>query len=116
MAATNAKGDKPHKLKIKTKDQVVVIAGRDKGSRGEVIGVFPKEDRVLVRGVNIVKKHEKQSAKSEGGIIEKEAPIHISNLAHIDPKTNEPTRIGYKTLDDGRKIRVAKKSGEPIDR
>jgi large subunit ribosomal protein L24 len=104
------------RLKIKKGDRVVVLTGRDKGKRGDVIRVFPAEMRALVQGVNMVKRHSRQTAKDPGGIVEKEAPIHVSNLAHIDPKTDKPTRVGFKTLDDGRKIRVARRSGEPIDR
>ena len=103
------------KLKIKKGDRVVVITGRDKGKTGEVTRVLPKDDRVVVQGVNIVKRHQRQTQTQQGGIIEKEATIHISNVAHIDPKTEKPTRVGYKVLDDGRKIRVAKRSGAPID-
>jgi len=104
------------KLKIKTKDRVVVIAGRDKGKTGEVLKVLPKENRVVVQGVNVVKRHTRPSAaNAEGGIVEKEAPIHISNVAHIDPKTKLPTRVGYKVLEGGRKVRFARRSGEVID-
>ncbi|MBI1207318.1 MAG: 50S ribosomal protein L24 [Azospirillum sp.] len=103
------------KLKIKAKDRVVVITGRDKGKVGEVLKVLPKENRVVVRGVNVVKRHQAPSGRGEGGIIEKEAPIHISNVSHIDPKTSKPTRVGYKFLDDGRKVRFARGSGEVID-
>jgi large subunit ribosomal protein L24 len=103
------------KLKIKKKDKVIVITGRDKGKTGEVIEVMPKENRVRVAGVNIVKRHQRQTGAQAGGIIDKEAPIDISNVAHIDPRTRLPTRIGYKTLDDGRKVRFAKRSGEVID-
>jgi len=103
------------KMKIKKGDRVVVITGRDKGKTGEVTRVLPKDDRVVVQGVNIVKRHQRQTQTQQGGIIEKEATIHISNVAHIDPKTEKPTRVGYKVLDDGRKIRVAKRSGAPID-
>ena len=102
-------------LKIKTKDQVVVISGRDKGKTGEVLKVLAKDERVVVRGVNMVTKHERQTAQSQGGIKEIEAPLHISNVAHADPKTGKPTRVGYKFLEDGRKVRVAKRSGEVID-
>jgi large subunit ribosomal protein L24 len=102
-------------LKIKKKDKVIVITGRDKGKTGEVIEVLPKENRVKVRGVNIVKKHQRQTPTQAGGIAEVEAAIHISNVAHVDPKTNQPTRVGYKTLEDGRKVRFAKRSGEVID-
>jgi large subunit ribosomal protein L24 len=103
------------KLKIKKGDRVVVLAGRDKGSRGEVVKVFPAENKAVVEGVNMVRRHQKQTASQEGGIISKEAPIHISNLAIQDPKDGEPSRIGYKILADGRKVRFAKRSGEVID-
>jgi large subunit ribosomal protein L24 len=103
------------KLKIKKGDKVVVIAGRDKGKRGEVVRVIPKENRAVVRGVNVVKRHQKQSQRQEGGIIEKEAPLNVSNLAIEDPSDGEPTRVGFKFLDDGRKVRFAKRSGEVID-
>ena len=100
--------------KIKKGDNVIVLAGRDKDKRGEVFKVMPKESRALVRGVNVVRRHQRQSAAQEGGIITKEAPIHLSNLALADPKDGKPTRVGFKTLDDGRKVRVAKRSGEQI--
>jgi large subunit ribosomal protein L24 len=103
------------KLKVRKKDKVIVVTGRDKGKTGEVIAVLPKENRVLVSGVNIVKRHTRQTATQAGGIVDKEAPIDISNIAHIDPRTKQPTRIGYKTLEDGRKVRFAKRSGEVID-
>jgi large subunit ribosomal protein L24 len=103
------------KLKIKKGDQVIVIAGRDRGKTGEVFEVQPTENRVKVRGVQMVKRHMKASAKQQGGIVEKEAAIHISNVAHIDPKTKQATRVGYKFLADGTKVRFAKKSGEMID-
>ena len=103
------------KFKIKKGDRVVVLAGRDKGKRGEVVKMILAENRALVSGVNQVKRHTKQSQTSAGGIIVKELPIQISNLAIADPKTGEPTRIGYKTLEDGRKVRFAKRSGEIID-
>jgi large subunit ribosomal protein L24 len=101
--------------KIKTKDKVVVLSGKDKGKTGEVVKVFPKEERVVVSGVNVVKKHTRPSARSQGGIVEIEAPIHVSNVAHVDPKDGKPTRVGFKVLEDGRKVRVAKRSGETID-
>jgi large subunit ribosomal protein L24 len=101
--------------KIKKGDRVVVLAGRDKGRSGEVVRVQPKEARAIVRGVNTVKRHQKQSAKQEAGIITKEAPIHLSNLAISDPKNGKPTRVGFKILTDGRKVRFAKRSGELID-
>ncbi|MEZ5933938.1 MAG: 50S ribosomal protein L24 [Alphaproteobacteria bacterium] len=104
------------KLKIKKGDQVVVMAGRDKGKRGEVLRVIPKEDRLIVQGVNMVHRHTRPSPQHPGGIVDKEATIHVSNVAHIDPKTSAPSRVGYKTLEDGRKVRFAKRSGEVIDR
>jgi large subunit ribosomal protein L24 len=100
--------------KIKKGDQVIVLAGRDKGKKGEVFQVMPKESRALVRGVNLVQRHQRQTPSQEGGIISKEAPIHLSNLAHVDPKDGKATRVGFKLLDDGRKVRVAKRSGEQI--
>lgn len=103
------------KLKIKKGDHVMVLAGRDKGKRGQVLGMIPKENRALVQGINTVKRHQKQTPGQQGGIIAKEAPIHISNLAIEDPKSGKPTRIGYKVLEDGRKVRFAKRSGEVID-
>jgi large subunit ribosomal protein L24 len=101
--------------KIKKGDKVVVLSGRDKGRNGEVVRVLPREDRALVRGVNVVKRHQKQSMKEEGGIIRKELPIHLSNIALADPKDGKPTRVGFKVLDDGRKVRFAKRSGDLID-
>jgi large subunit ribosomal protein L24 len=101
--------------KIRKGDKVVVLTGRDKGRQGEVLRVIAKEERALVRGVNTVKRHQRQTPRQEGGIIEKEAPIHLSNLALIDPKSGKPTRVGFKMLEDGRKVRVARKSGEVID-
>ena len=101
--------------KIKKGDRFIVLAGKDKGRTGEVIEVNPKDNRALVRGVNLVRKHQRQTANQEGGIISKEASIHISNLAMSDPKDDKPTRVGFKTLNDGRKVRVAKRSGETID-
>ena len=103
------------KLKIKKGDKVVVIAGRDRGKSGEVIQVLPKDDRVIVRGVNIIKRHTRPSQLATGGIIEKEAAIHISNVAHLDPNTDMPTRVGYRTDEAGRKLRFARRSGESID-
>jgi large subunit ribosomal protein L24 len=100
--------------KIKKGDNVIVLAGRDKGKKGEVFQVMPKEERALVRGVNMVRRHQKQSAQDQGGIVSKEASIHLSNLALEDPKDGKPTRIGFKTLEDGRKVRIAKRSGEVI--
>jgi large subunit ribosomal protein L24 len=101
--------------KIKKGDRVVVIAGRDKGKAGEVIRVEPKEERATVKGVHLVKRHLRQTQKHEAGIVTKEATIHLSNLALADPKDGKATRIGFKILDDGRKVRFAKRSGELID-
>ncbi len=104
--------------KIKKGDKVVVLSGRDKGRSGEVIEVRPREERALVRGVNMVKRHQKQTAQQEGGIIAKEATIHLSNLAIADPKDGKPTRVGFKIMgegDDRRKVRIAKRSGVEID-
>ena len=101
--------------KIKKGDKVVVLTGRDAGRSGEVISVAPKDEKALVRGVNMVKRHQKQSMNQEGGIISKEAPLHLSNLAYADPKDGKPTRVGFKILDDGRKVRFAKRSGDLID-
>jgi len=92
-----------------------VLAGRDKGRTGEVIEVRPSEGRALVRGVNMVKRHQRQTAQQEGGIISKELPLHLSNIAIADPKDGKPTRVGFKVRDDGKKIRIAKRSGAEID-
>ena len=103
--------------KVKKGDRVVVLAGRDKGRQGEVLKVLPKENRVVVQGVAQVKRHTKASARNpEGGIVTKEAAIDVSNVAHLDPKDGKPTRVGFKFLEDGRKVRFAKRSGEQIDR
>jgi large subunit ribosomal protein L24 len=104
------------KFKIKKGDRVVVTTGRDRGRQGEVLRVLRKEDRLVVQGVNMVKRHQRPSAGHPGGIVDKEAPIHISNVAHIDPGSGKPTRVGYRMLDDGRKVRFARRSGEIIDR
>jgi len=101
--------------KIKKGDRVIVTTGRDKGKKGEVIKVFPSEERALVSGVNMIKRHQRQTPRQQGGIINKEGPIHLSNIAHVDPKSGEATRVGFKVLGDGRKVRFAKKSGEVID-
>ena len=101
--------------KIKKGDKVVVLAGRDKGRTGEVLKVLPSEGRAVVSGVNVVVRHQRQSANQEGGLIRKEAAIHLSNLALADPTTGKPTRVGFKILDDGTKVRIAKRSGERID-
>jgi large subunit ribosomal protein L24 len=101
--------------KIKKGDKVVVLTGRDKGRTGEVISVHPKDSRALVRGINMVKRHQKQTAQQEGGIISKELTIHLSNLAVADPKDGKPTRIGFKVMTDGKRVRIAKRSGVEID-
>ncbi len=101
-------------LKIKKGDSVIVLTGRDKGKRGEVIEVRPKENRALVRGINVVRRHQRQTASQEGGIISKEAAIQVSNLALEDPKDGKPTRVGFRILEDGKKVRFAKRSGEII--
>ena len=103
-------------MKIRKGDEVIVISGRDRGKKGSVLRVIPTEDRVLVQGVNMVKRHTRQSMKQRGGIVEKETPIHISNISLVDPKSGKATRVGYKFLDDGRKVRFAKASGEVMDR
>ena len=101
--------------KIRKGDRVVVLTGRDRGRNGEVIRMFPEEQRALVRGINMVKRHQKQTAQSEGGIISREASIHLSNIAIADPKDGKATRVGFKVLEDGRKVRFAKRSGDLID-
>ena len=104
--------------KIRKGDKVVVITGRDKGRTGEVIEVRPDDNRVLVRGINMVKRHQKQTAQQEGGIISRESPVHLSNLALLDPKDNKPTRVGFKYVGEGidrKKVRVSKRSGVEID-
>jgi large subunit ribosomal protein L24 len=104
------------KLKIKKGDNVVVISGRDKGKSGEVLRVYPTEARAIVQGVHIARRHTKPRMGDPGGIVEKELTIHVSNLAHVDPQSGKPTRVGYKFLDDGRKIRFARRSGEMLDK
>lgn len=104
------------KMKIKKGDRVIVRTGRDKGKTGEVLRVLPKQERVVVQGVNVVKRHTQPGGGGAGGIVEKEAAVHVSNLAHVDPKTDKATRVGYRFLEDGRKVRYAKRSGEVIDR
>jgi large subunit ribosomal protein L24 len=101
--------------KIRKGDKVIVLTGRDKGRTGEVIEVNPAAARALVRGVNMVKRHQRQTAQQEGGIISKELPVHLSNIAIADPKDGKPTRIGFKIGSDGRKVRIAKRSGAEID-
>ena len=100
--------------RMKKGDKVIVTAGKDRGKRGEILRVYPSEERVLVTGVNVVKRHQRQTARVQGGIVSKESPVHISKIAHVDPKSDGPTRIGFKMVD-GRMVRFAKKSGEIID-
>jgi large subunit ribosomal protein L24 len=104
------------KMKIKKGDNVVVISGRDKGRTGQVLRVLPQEARLVVQGVHVARRHTKPRMGDPGGIVDKELTIHVSNVAHIDPQSNKPTRIGYKILDNGRKVRVARRSGEVIDK
>lgn len=100
--------------KIKKGDTVIVLTGRNKGQEGEVLSMMPKDNRALVRGVNMVRKHQKQTQTQEAGIVSKEAPIDVSNLALRDPKDGKPTRVGFRVIEDGRKVRFAKRSGEII--
>jgi large subunit ribosomal protein L24 len=103
-------------MHVKKGDKVMVISGKDKGKQGVVLASYPKKDRVLVEGINVVKKHSKPSqVNPQGGILSKEAPIHVSNVMPLDPKSGEPTRVGYKVVDN-KKVRVAKKSGETLDK
>jgi len=101
--------------KIRKGDKVVVLAGKDKGRSGEVLSVSPKENKAVVRGVNMIVRHQRQSPQQEAGLIRKEAPIHLSNLAVADPKDGKPTRVGFQVQKDGTKVRVAKRSGEVIN-
>ena len=103
------------KLRVKKGDKVTVITGRDKGKTGEIMRVDPKKGRVIVQGVNMVKRHQSATPTNPGGIVEKEASLHVSNVAHIDPKTDRPTRIGMREDAGGRKVRYARRSGETID-
>lgn len=105
-----------NKLKIRKGDRVKVITGRSKGKVGDVLRVLPAEQRVVVSGVNVIKRHTKPSRTEAGGIIEREASIHVSNVALLDPKSDKPTKVGFKFLEDGRKVRFARASGETIDR
>ncbi len=104
------------KMKIKKGDNVVVISGRDKGKTGEVLRVLPTESRLIVQGVHVARRHTAPRMGDPGGIVEKELTIHVSNVAHIDPDSRKPTRVGFKFLDDGRKVRFARRSGEVIDK
>jgi len=101
--------------KIRKGDKVVVLSGKDKGRTGEVLRVMPKDDKAVVRGINLVRRHQRQTQSQEGGIITKEAPIHLSNIALVDPKDGKPTRVGFRIEADGTKVRVAKRSGEVIN-
>ena len=103
------------KMKIRKGDRVLVVTGKDKGRKGEVLRVYPSDSRVLVQGINMIKRHQKQSTTQEGGIVAREAPIAVSNVALIDPSEDKPTKVGFKSLKDGRKVRVAKRSGEVLD-
>ncbi|QGZ33881.1 50S ribosomal protein L24 [Stappia indica] len=101
--------------KIKKGDTVVVLTGRDKGKTGEIVRMLPDDNKAVVRGVNVVRRHQRQTAQSEGGIVSKELPVHVSNLALADPKDGKPTRVGFQIKEDGTKVRVAKRSGDLID-
>ena len=104
------------KMKIKKGDTVVVISGRDKGKSGEVLRVLPADRRLIVQGIHVARRHTKPRMGDPGGIVDKELTIDVSNVAHIDPQSGKPTRVGYKTLEDGRKVRVARRSGEVLDK
>ena len=114
MAQTQTKPIR-NKLKIKKGDEVIVLTGKNKGTKGEVLSVNTANRRIIVQGVNVVKKHNKPTQFAAGGIISKELPIHISNVALADPKDGTATRVGYKTLKDGKKVRIARKSGETVE-
>lgn len=101
--------------KFKKGDKVVVLTGKDKGKTGDIVKALPQQDRLIVQGVNMMRRHTRASATEAGGIVDKEASIHVSNVAIVDPKENTATRVGYRTLDDGTKVRFAKRSGEVID-
>jgi large subunit ribosomal protein L24 len=105
-----------NKLKIRKGDRVQVLTGKDKDKRGEVLKVFPRERRVIVQGVNVIKRHTRPTTTQQGGIVEREAPVAISNVALLDPSDDAPTKVGFKFLEDGRKVRFARRSGEIIDR
>ena len=104
------------KMKIKKGDTVVVISGRDKGKSGEVLRVLPTDRRLIVQGIHVARRHTKPRMGDPGGIVDKELTIDVSNVAHIDPQSGKPTRVGYKNLDDGRKVRIARRSGEVLDK
>lgn len=101
--------------RIRKGDEVIVISGRDKGKKGSVLQVMPADNRVIVQGVNVVKRHQRQTQTQQGGIVEKEGPIHVSNVALVDPDGGNATRVGFRMLEDGRKVRYARRSGEVID-
>lgn len=101
--------------KLKKGDNVIVLTGKDKGRKGEIVQVKPKEGKAIVQGINMIKRHQRQTQNSEAGIVTREAPVQLSNLALVDPKDGNATRVGFKIMDDGRKVRVAKRSGEVID-
>ena len=101
--------------RIRKGDEVIVISGRDKGKKGNVLKVLTEQDRILVQGVHMVKRHQRQTQTEQGGIVEKETSIHVSNVALLDPDGGEATRVGFRSLEDGRKVRYAKRSGEVID-
>ncbi len=103
------------KMKMKKGDRVKVITGKDKGKMGEILRMFPEDNRAIVQGVNMIKRHTRATQSNTGGIIERESSIHLSNLGHVDPKSDKPTRVGYRFLKDGKKVRYAKGSGEVID-
>lgn len=115
MAKTKKTAKKSTIKHIRKGDNVIVLTGRDKGKKGSVLRVMPADKRLIVQGVNMVKRHTKQSATQTGGIIEKESTIHVSNVSLVDPDNGEPTRVGFRYLEDGRKVRFAKNSGELID-
>ena len=102
--------------KFKKGDEVVVLTGRDRGKKGSILRVMPKEERLIVQGVNMVRRHTRQTQRQAGGIVEKESTIHVSNIAHVDPASGKATRVGFKFLEDGRKVRIARRSGDTIDR
>jgi len=104
------------KMKIKKGDEVIVISGRDKGRTGEVLRVLPSEGRLVVQGVHMARRHTKPRLGDPGGIVERELTIHASNVAHVDPQSRRPTRVGYRFLEDGRKVRFARRSGEVLDK
>ena len=102
--------------RVRKGDRVVVLTGKDRGTEGEVLRVIPSEERVIVQGVRMIKRHRKASVRGEAGVEQIEGPVHLSNVAHIDPKDGKPTRVGFRTLGDGKKVRFAKRSGEVLDR